>query len=243
MPNYKLLIEYDGTKFHGWQYQPRLRTVQGEIEDALATLLRKKVALVAAGRTDTGVHALGQVANFYTPEEILSLGGFLRSLNGLTGHDIAIKDIEVVPDTFNARFSARARQYAYQISVRPLAVGRQYVYVFTYPVNLELMRQASQMLLGEHRFEAFAPKIPGEKHYLCNVEYVEWHNEMPKLVFRIRANRFLHNMVRRVVGTLLLVGQGKMDLQLFAAMVEKQEKVNIAFSAPPHGLFLERVYY
>ncbi len=242
MPNYKLILEYDGSHFHGWQVQPGLRTVQGELEAAIATLTGEKVRVNCAGRTDRGVHALGQVVNFQL-QESWSPERMLVGLNGITGRDVAVIAAEVVPDSFHARFDALARQYVYQICLRPLAVGRQYRFYCKFPLDLQAMKEASQCLLGEHAFEAFSQKSPDEKHYLSRVERVEWEDHDGLLTFRIRANRFLHHMVRLIVGTLIQVGRGKLTPEEFAKILADRNRNHIGFAAPPHGLFLERVFY
>jgi tRNA pseudouridine38-40 synthase len=243
MPNYKLLIEYDGTNFSGWQVQPNARTVQGELEDALLTLLKRNTRLTAAGRTDSGVHAREQVANFASEEEIPDLGKFRNSLNGITAEDVVIQDILPVADGFHARYYAKARQYAYQITTRPLSIARQYAYFCHFALDLEMMREASALLKGQHNFEAFTQRDPEEKHYLCHIEEIEWIVDEKRIIFRIRANRFLRNMVRRIVGALVELGRGRIALQDFQDMLERQEKQYMSVTAPAKGLFLEKVFY
>lgn len=243
MPNYKMLIEYDGTDFCGWQVQNEARTVQGEIEHALEVLLKEHVRITAAGRTDSGVHALGQIASFSCERQDLAEPGFLRSLNGLTGWDVVIHRIEPVSDDFNARFSAVARQYSYHIAKTQIAVGRKYAHHCFFSLEIDVLNDLSQRLLGTHNFEAFAKPDPNEKHYLCHVDQISWSEENGQIVFRIRANRFLRHMVRRLVGTLLHVAQGKMSKHDFLLMVEQQKNKNLCFTAPSKGLFLEKVYY
>lgn len=243
MPKYKLLIEYDGTDFLGWQVQPNARTVQGEIESALRILLKSEIRLSAAGRTDSGVHALGQVASFACERDDLVEPRFLHSLNGLTGRDVVLHRIETVDDGFNARFSAVARQYAYHLTAAPVAIGRQYIHRCYFPLEIEALNAVSENLLGTHNFEAFARPDPVEKHFLCIVEQAHWLEEDERIVFRIRANRFLRNMVRRLVGAHLNIARGKMTLAAFRQMVEQQKNKNLGFTAPAQGLFLEKVFY
>ncbi len=242
MPNYKLLLEYDGSHFFGWQVQPGLRTVQGELEEAVHTLTKERVRIQCAGRTDRGVHALGQVANFrlnaeWPPEKIQ------HALNGITGKDIAVLQVDMVSDDFHARFDARARQYIYYLSLRPVAVGRQYTFFCKFDLDLDAMQEAAGHLYGEHHFEAFAQKDPDEQHYLSRIEDIEWIREGERIGFRIRANRFLHNMVRLIMGTLIQVGRGKISPQEFKNILASRSRDHIGFKAPAHGLFLEKVYY
>lgn len=242
MPNYKLLIEYDGTDFYGWQYQPKLRTVQGELESAISTLTKEKISLLCAGRTDRGVHARGQVANFISPLD-LDPALFRHSLNGITGKDIVVKEVTIAPDAFHARFDAKQRQYVYVLSLQPLAIGRQYAFYCKHQLDIEAMKQAADFLYGEHHFEAFAQKSPNEKHYLSKIDFIEWQQKDHQLAFRIRANRFLHNMVRNIVGTLIQVGRGKLTPEEFKNILDSRERKHLRFKAPPHGLFLEKVFY
>ncbi|MDQ7066050.1 MAG: tRNA pseudouridine(38-40) synthase TruA [candidate division KSB1 bacterium] len=242
MPNYRLLLEYDGSHFFGWQIQPGLRTVQGELEDAVQTLTKERVRIHCAGRTDRGVHALGQVANFklqdyWQPEKIQ------HALNGITDKDIAVLNVELVPDEFHARFDARARQYIYFFSMRPVAVGRHYTFYCKFDLDLQAMRAAAEHLYGEHHFEAFSQKTPEEKHYLSHIELIEWERQGDRIGFRIRANRFLHNMVRIIMGTLIQVGRGKLTPDDFGNILAARSRDHIGFKAPAHGLFLEKVFY
>lgn len=242
MTNVKLTLEYDGGKFYGWQYQPKMRTVQGELERALEILLREKVHVNVAGRTDAGVHALGQVSNFKTtvaidPEKVP------RALNGILPHDVVVKHAEPVPLEFHARYDALSRQYCYVISRFPVAVGRGYAFFSKFPLEVDAMRQASQHLLGEHNFRAFCSGATEDPHYLSFVEEIAWEDHGEKIIMRIRANRFLRSMVRVIVGSLLQVGRGKMPPEEIANILAAQNRVAAGVTAPPHGLFLEKVFY
>lgn len=242
MPNYKLTIEYDGTHFWGWQYQPNRRTVQGEVERALGILFKEPVRVNTAGRTDRGVHALGQVANF-THATSFDQERMRMALNGITDDDLTVHSVELMHDTFHARFDATARQYVYHVNFQPAAIGRQYSYFFPHQVDYSAMQEAGNVLRGEHVFSAFAHKSKEEKHYKCCVDMVAWQFDTNRMAFRIRANRFLHGMVRRLIGTLLQVGTGKLSPQAFREILESGDRNHVGFKAPPHGLFLERVYY
>ncbi len=242
MTNFKLTLEYDGSKFYGWQYQPKLRTVQGELERALEIFLREKVHVNVAGRTDAGVHALGQVSNFKTNVEA-DLHTIARALNGILPHDVVVKHVEAAPLEFHARYDALSRQYCYVISRYPVAVGRGYAFFNKFPLDLEVMQQASQHLLGEHNFRAFCSSATDDPHYLSFVESLEWEDRDEKIVMRIRANRFLRSMVRIIVGSLLEVGRGKMPPEQIARILAEQKRIAAGMTAPPHGLFLEKVFY
>ena len=242
MLNFKLILEYDGSKFYGWQYQPQLRTVQGEVERALEILLREKVRVNVAGRTDTGVHAIGQVINFKTAAEV-SPASLPRSLNGILSRDVVVKYVEIAPPDFHARFDATSRQYRYVLSRFPVAVGRGYAYFCKFALDLAAMRRAARHLLGEHNFRAFCSSATDDPHYLSRVEAVEWKDNGEKIMMRIRANRFLRGMVRIIVGTMIEVGRGRMAPEQIATILQQQQRVAAGMTAPPHGLFLEKVYY
>ena len=242
MPNFKLTLEYDGSKFYGWQYQPKMRTVQGEVERALEVLLREKTHINVAGRTDAGVHALGQVSNFKTNVEV-DPEKLPRSLNGILPHDVVVKHAEVVPLEFHARYDALSRQYCYVISRYPVAVGRGYAFFSKFPLDLAAIRAASLYLMGEHNFRAFCSGATEDPHYLSFVEEIAWEDHGEKIIMRIRANRFLRSMVRVIVGSLLQVGRGKMPPEQIAEILAAQNRVAAGVTAPPHGLFLEKVFY
>jgi tRNA pseudouridine38-40 synthase len=242
MPTYKLTLEYDGTKFHGWQVQHKLRTVQGEVERALRIFLRHEVAVHAAGRTDTGVHALGQVASFRS-EGIADLILALRSLNGILPHDVVVKNLELAADDFHARFSAAARQYFYVLSRTPVAIDRHYAFFCKFPLDFDSLQRACPPLIGEHNFRAFCDVNTEDTHYLSRVDFARWEDRGERFVFRIRANRFLRSMVRILVGTMIDIGRGRMEPQAIAEILAGRERRHAGFTAPAVGLFLEKVFY
>ncbi len=240
--NYKLTLEYDGSKFYGWQLQPGMRTVQGEVERALQILFREAIRVNVAGRTDSGVHALGQVINFHSAVE-LPLKDIPRSLNGILDHDVVVKIVELALPDFHARFSAVRRQYFYVLSRFPVAVGRHYAFFCKFPLEVAAMREASQHLLGEHDFRAFCDTSTEDPHYLSRVELIEWEDTGERLKLIIRANRFLRSMVRIIVGTMIDVGRGKLTPARVKEILESRKRTEASFTAPPHGLFLEKVFY
>jgi tRNA pseudouridine38-40 synthase len=242
MPNIKLILEYDGSKFCGWQYQPNMRTVQGEVERALKILLKEKVGLYVAGRTDAGVHAYGQVANFHTtaPTDVQRMP---RQLNGILPHDVVVKNAEMVPAAFHARHDAISRQYFYVLSRHPVAVGRGYAYFCKFPLEVEAMKAAALYFLGEHNFRAFCSSRTEDPHYLSRVEMIQWEERDEKIIMRVRANRFLRNMVRIMAGTLINVGRGALPASEIPIILANQKRVEAGCTAPPHGLFLEKVFY
>lgn len=242
MLNYKLTLEYDGSKFYGWQVQPGMRTVQGEVERALQILFREPIRVNVAGRTDSGVHALGQVINFRSAVE-LPLKDIPRSLNGILDHDVVVKIVELAPEDFHARFSAVSRQYFYVLSRFPVAVGRHYAFFCKFPLGVAAMREASQHLLGEHDFRAFCDASTEDPHYLSRVELIEWEDTGERIKLIIRANRFLRSMVRIILGTMIDVGRGKLTPSQVKEILASRQRTEASFTAPPHGLFLDKVFY
>jgi tRNA pseudouridine38-40 synthase len=242
MRTIKLTLEYDGTNFYGWQYQPNLRTVQGEIERGLKSLLQETVTVIGSGRTDAGVHASGQVAHFRT-HSLLPLESIRLGLNALTHDDLVVLGAEEVSADFHARYSATRRWYRYKISLRQRAIGRHYAWFCKYPLDLTAIREASQLLIGEHDFEAFCQAGAETPHFLSRVEEISWTEQDDTIVFDIVANRFLHNMVRIIVGTMVMVGRGKLTPADVADILEKRDRKLAGFTVPAHGLCLMKVYY
>ena len=243
LQRYRLELEYDGSEFAGWQVQPGKRTVQGELEKAIAQFFQEEVRVTAAGRTDAGVHALGQVVHFDAatprPLEKIFLG-----LNSLLPPDIAVVSVEPVPESFDARYSAVRRKYRYQIVQRPSAVWRKYAWVLPQSLNVHDMQRCSERIRGEHDFRAFCSTQAEVKHYRCTVQRAVWLYEPDgKLVFSVAANRFLHNMVRILVGTMVEVGRGRFGIGDFEQMLESRDRTAAGMTAPPQGLFLAGVDY
>ncbi len=242
MRNIKLVIEYDGTDFCGWQSQPNVRTVQDVLERSLANITQQAVRLKSAGRTDAGVHALGQVANFRI-ESQLPTATFMRGGNALLPKDVRILSAEEVDLSFNARFSARSRSYRYIICKYPTAIGRNFSWYISTPLDVERMREASQVLLGEKDFQSFCQAGVKLSHYLCNVSSVSFLEDENRIVCEITANRFLHNMVRIIMGTLVEVGCGKIDPEDVGDILQARDRRRAGVTAPARGLFLLRVNY
>lgn len=242
MPNYRLLIEFDGTEFKGWQYQPDQRTVQGEIERAASVFFHKPVRLHPAGRTDSGVHARGMVANF-KEERCVDCERLKKALNGITDRDVIIHEVRLAADDFHARWSATAREYCYRISKRRTAINRNFAYFVKDPLDIAAMNRAVSCLPGSHNFRGFSLAIAKEKHYLCRVESAEWSENAEEMHFKIKANRFLHGMVRILVGSCIQVGKGLMTVKRFEDVLNNQNSRKAGFKAPAKGLCLEKVYY
>jgi tRNA pseudouridine38-40 synthase len=243
MENIKLLIEYDGSDFVGWQIQPNGRSVQGELEKALSEILQESISTVAAGRTDAGVHARGQVASFKTSKSVVP-ELVQRGLNGLLPPQIVILSAERVPDSFHARYSAKSRSYSYHLGLKPTALQRDRCwYVGGYKISDELLQRCADLLPGEHDFASFCKVDTSVDHFRCTVEYAQWRRESAELVFAIRANRFLYGMVRAIVGTTVEVARGHRDFEQFPEILAAKDRTKAGSSAPAKGLFLEEIVY
>jgi tRNA pseudouridine38-40 synthase len=239
----RLDIEYDGAGFRGWARQPGQRTVQGELEAALATVLRDPVDLTVAGRTDTGVHALGQVASFRT--EAAVPGDLARRLNGLAPDDVAVTTAEVAPDAFDARHDAKARSYRYRLLARstpgPFEQGR--ALWWPHRIDHEALQTCATGLEGTHDFTAFTPTQTDHVRFDRDILDADWSQEGDILTFRITADAFMRNMVRVLVGTQLEVASGRRTVESFVQLLAGAPRTAAGDTAPPHGLYLESVTY
>lgn len=242
------MIEYDGTDFSGWQIQPDQRTVQGLIKEVLEKILNEEINLIGAGRTDVGAHALAQVANFKT-ETKLDLKAIFEGVNALLPDDILIKEIEEVDSEFNARYSAKSKVYRYRIYLKRTALLKRYVWEVLWPTDVKKIEEATRVILGQHDFSSFcvakSTKEENEKHSsnLCDVMYVRWTGKNQSLVFEIEADRFLHSMVRSLVGTLVDVGRGYFSPSDFVEILKAKDRKKAGLTAPAKGLYLVKVNY
>jgi tRNA pseudouridine38-40 synthase len=239
----RLDIEYDGSGFKGWAAQPGLRTVQGELEAALATVLREQVQLTVAGRTDAGVHALGQVASFSTAAQIPS--DLARSLNAVAPNDIAVTSAEPVADGFDARGDARSRSYLYRMLIRRCPSPFEQGHALWWPHRLDrnALDACAATLPGTHDFTAFTPTQTDHVRFDRDVSHAVWTAEGDILAFRITADAFMRNMVRVLVGTMLAVSSGRLTIDRFRSLLEGASRSAASDTAPPHGLYLESVSY
>lgn len=242
MPVYRLDLEYDGSDFHGWQVQPGQRTVQGELASALARLLREPVQVTGAGRTDSGVHALGQVASFETGRDV-EPRRLLRALHGILPEDVRAWRAGRASAGFSARFSALSRSYTYRLLRSPSPVGRRLHHALRWAVDVEAMSLAAARLVGEHDFSAFAAKRSVDEHSVCLVHRAEVTGDASRVCFDITANRFLHNMVRRLAGVLVEVGRGRLQVDDVGRVLAGLDPARGGPCLPAHGLFLVEVAY
>lgn len=237
-------LAYRGANFHGWQSQPNAVSVQSTIEDALTTIVRTPIKITGAGRTDTGVNARMMIAHFDVEQLLPSPDGLVKALNSLVGKDITIYSIDQVHDDAHARFDATSRTYHYYIHTEK----SPFLYPLSWqaPVNLnfERMNKAAEILLKIDDFTSFAKLHTDVKTNICNVTYAKWEqiNEN-QWMFVITADRFLRNMVRAVVGTLVDVGRGKITLQQFMDIISAKDRCAAGTSMPAHALFLWEVTY
>ena len=240
---YVLKLAYKGTDFHGWQSQPNAVTVQETIEQALMTLLREQIPIVGCGRTDTGVHAADYYAHFDT-DKIKDLQLLTYQLNSILPKDIVIYKIMEVDDDFHARYDAVSRTYKYYILLgRDPFVQETMWQISNVKYDVQSMNHAAEILLKHTDFQSFSKSKTDVKNFNCTVTEAHWELTGQSLIFTISANRFLRNMVRAVVGTLLEVGTGKISVQDFENVILTKNRSEAGTSVPAHGLFLHKITY
>ena len=241
---YFIHLAYDGTRYHGWQIQPNGISVEGEIELRLSTLLRQPIDIVGAGRTDAGVHARHMVAHFDF-EDGCDTKQLCYRLNRMMPPDICIYKIEQVAEDMHARFSATSRTYHYYISTKRNPFNRQYTWLCHYDLDFELMNQAAEILMEYKDFASFCKSHTDVKTTLCNIIEAKWIKDDDEgcYYFRIKANRFLRNMVRAVVGTLVEIGRHRLSLDDFRNVIEGKKRTMAGESMPANALFLESIEY
>lgn len=244
MRNIKLVIEYDGTRFHGWQKQPGILTIQGELERLISQILDEEITIFGSGRTDKGVHAKGQVANFYTNSTIPG-EKFKYAINNHLPPDIAIIESEEVSNEFNSRYSAIGKEYRYLIYNNKIRspILRNYTYYIPYKLDIDKMKKAIPYFCGEHDFCSFMASGSSVTNTVRTIHDMSLTSNDNIIDFRVRGNGFLYNMVRIIVGTLVEVGAGKLDINSISSIIEAKDRTKAGHTAPPHGLYLEKVYY
>ncbi len=242
MRTIRLLIEYDGSDFVGWQIQNEGRTVQGEIARALKTLTKEDRCPIGSGRTDAGTHALGQVAHFHTLSP-LPIERIQRSLNGLLPADITIHSAEEVDESFHARYSAKRKRYRYRIHEGKNSINRNFTWACHRPLELHCLREASLLLPGTHSFGAFCKQDPAPGNLYCTLYAAEWQRQGRELVFEIEGNRFLRHMVRILVGTMIEIGLQQRPATDIKKLLESGQREAAGHTAPACGLHLLWVRY
>ena len=240
---YFLQLSYKGTNYHGWQIQPNAVSVQEVMEDALSKILREKIAVVGAGRTDTGVHASFFILHFDSENGIPENLDIVYKLNSFLPSDIAVQKVWPVDEEAHARFSATSRTYHYFISTEKDPFATETSHKYLKPIDVDKMNQAAQLLFNYTDFTSFSRLHTDVKTNNCKIMQAEWIVHEKKLLFIVKADRFLRNMVRAIVGTLLEVGQGKLSIEQFCEIIEKQDRGAAGASAPAQGLFLVDIEY
>lgn len=242
MQRYFLQLSYNGTGYHGWQVQPNATSVQGKIEKALSTILREEIQVVGAGRTDTGVHASYYILHFDSQNENLHNENIVFRLNRFLPDDIAIQQIFKVKNDAHARFGAISRTYKYYITTIKNPFDK-FSYKYSQKLDIEKMNKAASLLIEFTDFTSFARLHTDVKTNNCTVLKAAWTQKDAQLIFTIKADRFLRNMVRAIVGTLLEVGKGKLSVDDFRTIIETKDRGAAGSSAPALGLFLADVEY
>lgn len=244
MTNIKLSIEYDGTAYAGWQRQPNHPTIQAALEEALFKITQQKILTIGAGRTDSGVHALGQIVNFHTGKPLASQQ-WAPALNSYLPKDITVLSSEQVPANFHARFSAKGKIYHYRITCqtsRP-ALDRNRVWHFPHSLDIEVMRQAMSDFSGLHDFTSFRGSRSDTLNPMCAISHLSLHADSQLLSIRVQGDRFLKQMVRAIVGTLVEVGQHKRNPHTIPDILQAKDRRAAGRTAPSHGLYMVEVLY
>ncbi len=244
MPTIKLVLEYDGTRYAGWQRQPDQPTIQAAVEQAIQQVSQAAAAVIGAGRTDAGVHALGQVASFRTERDWPAFD-WMRALNAVLPEDIAVQSAAVMPDPFHARHDATGKLYRYRIlnrSAKP-TVDRAFAWHVYTPLNEAMIQQAASLLVGRHDFSSFEGSLTDNTDPICSLQRLTVTRRGEQFEIDAYADRFLKHMVRAIVGTLIEVGRGKRPPDELLPILAAQDRMAAGQTAPPHGLSLMQVDY
>ncbi|PVX44716.1 tRNA pseudouridine(38-40) synthase [Flavobacterium sp. 103] len=239
---YFIKLAYNGTHYHGWQYQPNAASVQETMNKAFSIILNTEINLMGAGRTDTGVHAKEMYAHFDL-EKPFDIPNIIHKLNSFLPKDIVIYDIFPVDDEAHTRFDATKRTYEYHINTFKDAFLQEQSWYFHQKLDLDLMNEAAKSLLNHTDFQSFSKVNTDVNTFDCSIFEAYWKQEDEKLIFTISANRFLRNMVRSIVGTLINIGLHKITLNDFESIIESKNRDKAGFSVPAHGLYLTKIEY
>lgn len=244
MPNIALLIEYDGTNYSGWQFQPNSISVQEVIEKALLNIFKTKISITSAGRTDAGVHSYGQVANFKVEYNPIPIHKIPKAINSLLNPDIRIINANYVPDNFNARYTAIAREYIYKLSTKYSVFERNLWHYVPFKIDIDKLFEIATVFIGSHDFTSFSKNNPDTKSYICNVEKSFWDKiDDNHFCFTIKANRFVYGMVRTIIGTMIDYARGYKSKEIIISALKNLSRNNISAIAPASGLYLNKIYY
>ena len=246
MPTWKLELEYEGTRYRGWQMQHNAKSIQGEMQDAARQLFESKVEIYGAGRTDAGVHAISQIVHLKVPEIRTNLTPrqIQYGFNDNLPHDINVLKVTNAPDSFHARHDAVARYYFFQIATRRTAMAKNFVWWVKDELDADAMNRAAALLVGKFDFVSFCELEEGKKQStIVKVDHAEVFRDGELICFRIGASHFLWKMVRRIVGMLAEVGRGNLTYDAFERLLKFKSDVPAKFTSPPSGLFLEKVLY
>lgn len=244
MPTIKLVLEYEGTRYAGWQRQPDQPTIQETLERAIQQVSRISTSVISAGRTDAGVHARGQVASFRA-ERDWSAPDWMKALNAVLPEDIAVLSADLMPDSFHARHHATGKLYRYRIlnrSAKP-TIDRAFLWHVYKPLDAAAMQQAASLLLGRHDFSSFEGSLTDNEDPICHLQQMTITRREDQIDIDIYADRFLKHMVRAIVGTLVEVGRGKRTADRLLTILNAKDRTTAGQTAPPHGLVLMRVDY
>ncbi|MCL1864917.1 MAG: tRNA pseudouridine(38-40) synthase TruA [Spirochaetes bacterium] len=244
MNRYALLVQYDGTLFNGWQFQDKDRSIQAEFENGIKIFAKEDVRVTASGRTDSGVHALGQVVHFDLDREI-SLQRLCIGLNGILPHELSVKNAYKVDLNFHSRFSAVQREYLYIIYRYPLRTPfmRYKAMWINYPIDTGYIREAASKLIGEHDFASFCKKVSAKNGTIRKIDSIDVTEDYDVIKLKFRANAFLHNMIRIIVGTILQMHREGRDPEYITEILNGKDRSVSGFTAPAYGLYLNRVIY
>ncbi len=236
-----LELSYNGTNYQGWQVQPNGTTIQGVLNNAISVIMRQGIETLGCGRTDAGVHARQYFAQFDCDYDLPET--FLKSLNGILPYDIAVHSVRLVAPDFNVRFSAISRTYEYCITFEKNPFCQNFATRWYNTLDIAAMDKACELMLGVRDFGCFSKTNSDVQHYMCNLMAARWYYRNDLLIFEVTANRFLRSMVRAMVGTLVQVGEGKIDLEKFAEILESKDRKMAGESVPACGLYLVGIEY
>ena len=239
---YFIELSFNGTAYHGWQIQPNAISVQEVIEDSLNILLNSKISLVAAGRTDTGVHAINMICHFDYNSNFQYVD-LINKLNSYLKQDISVNSIYRVKNNIHARFDAISREYIYKISKTKNVFGFNQSYFVKNKLDTKKMNEACKVLKKYENFKSFSKSKTDVKTYNCNILKASWKSTENEIIFQIKANRFLRNMVRAIVGTMIEIGLGKLSINDFHEIIKSKDRTKAGPSVPPHALYLKNVEY